>query len=94
MFRESKPDVLVSDIGMPVADGYELIRQIRSLTHEEGGSVPAAALTAYATAEDRLKGLTAGYQIHVAKPVEPMELIAVVASLAGRTGTARRRQQP
>jgi PAS domain S-box-containing protein len=93
MFRDSKPDVLVSDIGMPVADGYELIRQIRSLTHEEGGSVPAAALTAYATAEDRLKGLTAGYQIHVAKPVEPMELIAVVASLAGRTGTARRRQQ-
>jgi CheY-like chemotaxis protein len=91
-FTDWKPDVLVSDVGMPESDGYELIRQIRAVSHEEGGSVPAAALTAYATSDDRLKALTAGFQIHVAKPVEPLELIAVVASLAGRTGTARRRQ--
>jgi hypothetical protein len=60
-----------------------------SLSHLEGGSIPAAALTAYATSEDRLKALLAGFQIHVTKPVDPLELIAVVASLAGRTGTAK-----
>jgi CheY-like chemotaxis protein len=92
IFAEWKPDVLVSDIGMPGADGYELIRKIRALSHSEGGSIPAAALTAYATAEDRLRVLTAGFQIHVAKPVEPLELIAVVASLAGKTGLAKDRR--
>ena len=92
IFKEWKPDVLVSDVGMPGVDGYELIRLIRALAHSEGGSIPAAALTAYATAEDRLRALTAGFQIHVAKPVEPLELIAVVASLAGKTGTAKDRR--
>lgn len=84
--RQWRPDVLVSDIGMPGEDGYELIRQVRSLPLEEGGGIPAAALTAYARSEDRLKALTSGFQMHVAKPVEPIELAAVVASLAGKTG--------
>src|SRR6185295_17364503 len=92
VFRQWKPDVLVSDIAMPGEDGYALIQRIRALSHNEGGSVPAAALTAYATSEDRLRALTSGYQIHVSKPVEPLELVAVVASLAGKTGTARDRQ--
>jgi hypothetical protein len=92
IFAKWRPDVLVSDIGMHGADGYELIHHIRALSHSEGGSIPAAALTAYATAEDRLRVLTAGFQIHVAKPVEPLELIAVVASLAGKTGTAKDRR--
>jgi PAS domain S-box-containing protein len=89
ILNEWTPDVLVSDIGMPGEDGYELIHQVRARSHNAGGSIPAAALTAYATAEDRLRVLTAGFQIHVAKPVEPVELIAVVASLAGKTGLAR-----
>jgi PAS domain S-box-containing protein len=86
--KEWKPDVLLSDIGMPGEDGYELIRQVRSLPHKEGGSVPAAALTAYATSQDRLKALTAGFQSHIAKPVEPTELTVVVAILSGKRGTA------
>ncbi|MBS1810644.1 MAG: PAS domain S-box protein [Acidobacteria bacterium] len=86
--RQWPPDVLVSDIGMPGEDGYALIRQIRSLPSPEGGRIPAAALTAYARSEDRLRALKAGFQTHVAKPVEPMELVAVVASLAGKTGRA------
>ncbi|HEX8748597.1 MAG TPA: PAS domain S-box protein [Pyrinomonadaceae bacterium] len=84
LFRSSRPDLLVSDIGMPDEDGYELIRRIREMPEEEGGSAPAVALTAYARAEDRLRSLRSGYQMHVAKPVELAELIAVVASLAGR----------
>jgi hypothetical protein len=76
-----RPDVVVSDIGMPGEDGYSLIRRIRSLGKEQGGDVPAVALTAYARAEDRIRAITAGFQHHVAKPVEPAELIAIVASL-------------
>jgi PAS domain S-box-containing protein len=79
------PDVLVSDIGMPGEDGYSLIRQVRALGPEQGGTVPAVALTAYARAEDRMKAIMAGFQHHVAKPVEPAELITIVASLATRT---------
>ncbi|HKX27742.1 MAG TPA: ATP-binding protein [Blastocatellia bacterium] len=81
-----RPDVIISDIGMPDEDGYVLIRRIRSLPEERGGNIPAAALTAYARSEDRLKALAAGYQMHIAKPVEPPELAAVVASLARRAG--------
>ncbi len=81
-----KPDVLMSDIGMPGEDGYALIRKVRALSAESGGRVPAAALTAYAREEDRQRVLEAGFQMHVAKPVEPAELITMVASLAGRTG--------
>ncbi|MDT4969446.1 MAG: hypothetical protein QOJ64_4183 [Acidobacteriota bacterium] len=77
-------DVLVSDIGMPFMDGYELISKIRQLPAEQGGRIPAAALTAYASVEDRMRMLSAGYQIHIPKPVEPAELTTVVANLAER----------
>ncbi|MDI1447848.1 response regulator [Polyangium sp. 6x1] len=80
-----QPTVLVSDIGMPQEGGYELIQKVRQLPHERGGSVPALALTAFARAEDRTRALLAGYQMHLAKPVKPSELVAHVASLAGRT---------
>jgi CheY-like chemotaxis protein len=79
-------DVLVSDIGMPEADGYTLIGKVRALPAEKGGRIPAVALTAYARVEDRVRALTAGFQVHVPKPVEPVELIAVVASLAKGLG--------
>jgi signal transduction histidine kinase/ActR/RegA family two-component response regulator len=77
-------DVIVSDIGMPEVDGYEFVRQVRTRDHKQGGAVPAAALTAVARSEDRIRALDAGYQMHVAKPVDPTELVLVVASLAGR----------
>jgi hypothetical protein len=80
------PHVLISDIGMPEEDGYDLIRRIRKLPAERGGRVPAIALTAYARAEDRMQALRAGYQMHVPKPVELVELAAVTASLARRDG--------
>jgi len=78
--------VLVSDIGMPEVDGYEFLRQVRMLKPENGGKIPAIALTAFARSEDRTRALMSGYQVHVAKPVEPAELIATVASVAGLTG--------
>jgi signal transduction histidine kinase/CheY-like chemotaxis protein len=78
-------DVLISDIGMPDEDGYTLLRRVRALKPENGGKIPAIALTAYARTEDRRTALLAGFQCHIAKPVEPAELIAVVANLAGRT---------
>ena len=78
-----KPHILVSDIGMPVEDGYTLIRRVRALSTEDGGKIPAVALTAYAREEDRMRALLAGFQVHVAKPVNPAELIAVVGGLAG-----------
>ena len=77
-----RPDVIVSDIGMPDEDGYDFIRKVRALPAAHGGRTPAAALTAFARAEDRTRALRAGYQTHVAKPVESSELTAVVASLA------------
>ena len=80
------PDVLVSDIGMPEEDGYALIRRVRTLAPQEGGGTPAMALTAYARPEDRLKALMAGFQVHTAKPVDATELLALVATLAGRAG--------
>jgi CheY-like chemotaxis protein len=80
--KQFQPQVLVSDIGMPEVDGYEFIRQVRNLAPGEGGKVPAVALTAFARAEDRLLALKAGYQMHVAKPVNPDELKQVVATLA------------
>jgi PAS domain S-box-containing protein len=78
------PDLLISDIGMPEEDGYDLIRQVRELPTENGGKVPAIALTAYARVEDRMQALRAGYQMHVPKPVELAELVAVAASLIRR----------
>lgn len=77
-------DVLLSDIEMPGIDGYQLIKALRLRPPQHGGSVPAAALTAYARTEDRLRALRAGFQLHLAKPVQPSELVTVVASLAAR----------
>ena len=80
------PDVLISDIGMPQEDGYALIKRVRALGKERGGNVPAIALTAYARPEDRMKAMLAGFEQYLVKPVEPAELIMLVAILAGRTG--------
>ncbi len=79
-----KPDVLVSDIEMPGEDGYQLIEKIRLLAPEQGGTIPALALTAYARVDDRIRALSAGYQMHLAKPAEPVELTVVITRLAGR----------
>ena len=84
MFSAVKPDVVVSDIGMPQMDGYSLIRKIRELSPALGGQTPAIALTAYARREDANRAFAAGYQSHVAKPVEPETLARLVASLSGR----------
>ncbi|MBW4574315.1 MAG: response regulator [Aphanothece sp. CMT-3BRIN-NPC111] len=77
-------DILISDIGMPDEDGYALLRRVRTLKPNNGGRIPAIALTAYARTQDRTAALIAGFQSHIAKPVEPAELIAVIANLAGR----------
>jgi signal transduction histidine kinase len=82
VFGRTKPDVLVSDIGMPGEDGYELIRKIRALAPLQGGRTPAVALTAYVRAQDARAALRAGYQRHIGKPVVITELIAAVADLA------------
>lgn len=84
--QQYNPDVLVSDIGMPGEDGYVLIEKVRSLEPGRGGRIPAVALTAYARAEDRLRALSAGYNMHVPKPVEPTELAVVITSLIRRNG--------
>jgi signal transduction histidine kinase/ActR/RegA family two-component response regulator len=81
-----RPNVLISDIGMPEADGYALIRQVRTLEAEQGGQIPAIALTAYAKVEDVTKALLAGFQLHIPKPVNPAELAVAVEKLAGQTG--------
>jgi CheY-like chemotaxis protein len=77
-----QPDILISDIGMPGEDGYSLLQKVRELPPQQGGRVPAVALTAYARAEDRIKALASGFQMHTPKPVEPAELTAIVGSLA------------
>ena len=82
--EQHKPDILISDLGMPDEDGYSLISKIRALPSERGGHIPAAALTAYARAEDRMRVLRSGFQFHLPKPVDSAELVTVVASLAGR----------
>jgi PAS domain S-box-containing protein len=87
--KQFQPDILVSDIGMPGEDGYALIRRVRALSPEAGGRIPAVALTAYAREEDRMRALLAGYQVHVAKPVNPAELLVVLGGLAG-VATARK----
>lgn len=81
---QSKPNLLVLDIGMPLVDGYTLMRQIRSMTPEQGGIIPAIALTAYAGEHDQQLALAAGFQVHIPKPVEPEELVAAVARLTGK----------
>jgi CheY-like chemotaxis protein len=76
-----KPDVLIADIGMPLEDGYSLIRKVRALPHERGGRTPALALTAYARDDDRKRALSEGYQVHLAKPVDRVELASAIAGL-------------
>jgi CheY-like chemotaxis protein len=85
IFSQWKPDVLVSDIGMPIEDGYALIRKVRALSPEEGGEVPAIALTAFAGVSDKESALAAGFQQHLSKPVEPVQLAKVVARILGRS---------
>jgi CheY-like chemotaxis protein len=88
LLSSSRPDVVVSDIGMPVKDGYQFIQELRRRAPEAGGRVPAIALTAFARAEDRTRAMMAGYQVHISKPIHAHELIATVASLVGRTGAS------
>ena len=89
LLRRHRPHVILSDIGMPGEDGYQFIQRVRALAPAEGGDTPAAALTAFARSEDRRRALIAGYQSHITKPVEPAELVTVVASLGGKTGRPR-----
>jgi CheY-like chemotaxis protein len=83
--RREKIDVLIADLGMPVEDGYDLIRHVRSSESEKIARLPAAALTAYTTEEDRDRVLAAGFQFHLAKPVDPAVLVATVERLRGKT---------
>jgi CheY-like chemotaxis protein len=86
--QEWRPHVLISDIEMPGEDGYTFIRKVRALDFTKGGRTPALALTAYGRVEDRLRTLSAGYNMHASKPVDPAELGVIVASLAGRSSEA------
>ena len=82
--RAFVPQLILCDIGMPGQDGYEFARQLRALPQDQGGALPALAVTAFARTEDRTRALLAGFNGHLAKPVESNELIAMVANLAGR----------
>ena len=84
MLQKWRPDVLVSDLEMPGEDGYSLIQRVRALARSDGGETPAVALSAYGRPQDRLRAVTAGFSMHVPKPVDPGELTAIVAGLAGR----------
>jgi CheY-like chemotaxis protein len=88
LIERDRPDVLVSDIGMPGGDGYDLIRRIRMLG-EDSGRVPAIALNALAGLEDRTRALLSGYQLHLSKPIDPTELAMTIASNAGRLTAER-----
>ncbi len=92
-FREFGPHVLVSDVGMPHIDGYELIGKVRAMPEEDGGQIPAIALTAHAGREDELKALLAGYQVYVTKPIDPSRLVQIVANLVGRP-MEQKRERP
>jgi CheY-like chemotaxis protein len=85
MLRNEQVDILLSDIGMAGADGYQLIGQVRALKDERVATIPAVAVTAYARADDRRRLLLAGFQMHLSKPVEPQELVAGISSLIGLT---------
>jgi signal transduction histidine kinase/CheY-like chemotaxis protein len=89
---ERRPDIIISDIGMPGKDGYEFIHQVRRLDIADGGGTPAIALTAFARSEDRTKALLAGYQVHLSKPIAPGELVATIVGLAAvpRVGASAR----
>jgi CheY-like chemotaxis protein len=81
LLKSWHPDVLVADIGLPEEDGYALIQRVRDLPREQGGQTPAVALTAYTRIEDRMRALSAGYHMHVSKPVEPLELVTILDGL-------------
>jgi CheY-like chemotaxis protein len=83
--RQHQPDLILSDIGMPVEDGYEFLIKLRQLSDVEGGDTPAVALTAFARSEDRRRALMAGFQMHLAKPIEPSELLAVASTFCVAT---------
>ena len=85
LIERDRPHMLITDIGMPDVDGFELLRRVRALGEARGGKLPAIALTAFARSEDRTRALRAGFQVHLTKPVDPSELIATVANVAGRT---------
>jgi CheY-like chemotaxis protein len=85
-----KPDVIVSDIGMPETDGYTMLRRIRSMPDHHGGSTPAVALTAFAREEDAQRAFAAGFQMFVAKPIDPTGLAVAVAHLARREAQGQR----
>jgi CheY-like chemotaxis protein len=89
LVRDQRPDMLISDIGLPEIDGYDLIQAMRRES-SPARDIPAIALTAYARSEDRTRALRAGYQAHIAKPVEPNELLAMIASFVELTGAGRR----
>jgi PAS domain S-box-containing protein len=84
VIAEMRPHVVISEIGLPVMDGFELVERIRRSPDAAIRNIPAAAVTAYARSEDRVNSLKSGFQIHLSKPVDPVELVAVIASLAGR----------
>jgi CheY-like chemotaxis protein len=84
-------DILISDIGLPEIDGYQLLEQVRRKEAADGAGIPAIALTAFARAEDRMRALLAGYQAHLAKPIESTELVATVASFAELAAAKRTR---
>ncbi|MFN6559347.1 MAG: response regulator [Nostoc sp. ChiSLP01] len=84
---ESIPDVLISDIGMPKTDGYMLIREVRNRSPQEGGRVPAIALTAYAGEINQQQALEAGFQLHIPKPIDPDELVEAIVGLMNQVGT-------
>jgi signal transduction histidine kinase/ActR/RegA family two-component response regulator len=92
-FREFRPDVLVSDVGLPEEDGYDLIQRIRRLTEEEGGQTPAVALTGYVSTQDQTQAIRAGYQEHLAKPVDTDKLISVLKFLSRSAGVVNRSVQ-
>ena len=83
-FERSAPDAMLIDIAMPVEDGYSFLRRVRACPPDKGGRVPAAALTARVIVSDRLESLRAGFQSHMAKPIDPDQLVEVMARLAGR----------
>jgi CheY-like chemotaxis protein len=83
------PDVIVSDIGMPHCDGYHLLRMVRARTRQHGGATPAIALTGRTTPADRARALLASYQLHLAKPVQTIELIAAIRRLADARSASR-----
>jgi len=85
VLEQWKPAVIISDIGLPGEDGYELVQRVRALKPQQGGSIPAVALTGYASLTDEVKAFAVGYQAHLSKPVELDQLVATIARLAGRS---------